>query len=94
MFKHILPNVIQPIIISVTFNLGTVILGLAGLFFLGVNQSITIEWGNDINIARENPYEAPWAGLWPGLMIFLTVLGFMLVGDGLRDALDPRLKNI
>jgi peptide/nickel transport system permease protein len=94
MFKHILPNVIQPIIISVTFNLGTVILGLAGLSFLGVNQSITIEWGNDINIARENPYEASWAGLWPGLMIFLTVLGFMLVGDGLRDALDPRLKNI
>ncbi|MHA2325957.1 MAG: ABC transporter permease [Promethearchaeota archaeon] len=54
MFKHILPNVIQPIIISFTFNLGTVILGLAGLSFLGVNQSILIEWGNDINIAREN----------------------------------------
>jgi len=94
MFKHILPNVIQPIIISVTFNLGTVILGLAGLSFLGVNQSILIEWGNDINVARENPYEAPWAGLWPGFMIFITVLGFMLVGDGLRDALDPRLKNL
>lgn len=94
MFRHILPNVIQPIIISVTFNLGTVILGLAGLSFLGMNQSILIEWGNDINVARENPYESPWAGLWPGFMIFLTVLGFMLVGDGLRDALDPRLKNL
>lgn len=94
MFKHILPNVIQPIIISFTFNLGTVILGLAGLAFLGVNQSALIEWGSDINVARENPYEAPWAGLWPGFMIFLTVLGFMLVGDGIRDALDPRLKNL
>lgn len=94
MFRHILPNVIQPIIVFFTFDIGAYILGLAGLSFLGVNQSILIEWGNDINVARENPYEAPWAGLWPGFMIFLTVLGFMLVGDGLRDALDPRLKNL
>ena len=94
MFKHILPNAIQPVIISFTFNLGAVILGLAGLAFLGVNQSVLIEWGNDINVARENPYDAPWAGLWPGFMIFLSVLGFMLVGDGLRDALDPKLKNL
>jgi len=94
MFKHILPNAIQPVIISFTFNLGTVILGLAGLAFLGVNQSVLIEWGNDINVARENPYDAPWAGLWPGFMIFITVLGFMLVGDGLRDAMDPKLKNL
>lgn len=94
MFKHILPNAIQPVIISFTFNLGTVILGLAGLAFLGVNQSVLIEWGNDINVARENPYDAPWAGLWQCFMIFLTVLGFMLVGDGLRDAMDPKLKNL
>lgn len=94
MFRHILPNVIQPIIIFFTLDIGGYILGLAGLSFLGMNQSVLIEWGNDINVARENPYEAPWAGLWPGFMIFLTVLGFMLVGDGLRDALDPRLKNL
>jgi len=94
MFRHILPNVIQPIIVFFTFDIGAYILGLAGLSFLGVNQSIMIEWGNDINVARANPYEAPWAGLWPGFMIFLTVLGFMLVGDGIRDALDPRLKNL
>lgn len=94
MFRHILPNVIQPIIVFFTFDIGAYILGLAGLSFLGVNQSVLIEWGNDINVARENPYDAPWAGLWPGFMIFLTVLGFMLVGDGLRDALDPRLKNL
>ena len=94
MFRHILPNTIQPIIISFTFDIGGVILGLAGLSFLGFNRSVMIEWGNDVNIARANPYRAPWAGLWPGFMIFLTVLGFMLVGDGLRDALDPKLKNL
>ena len=94
MFRHILPNVIQPIIVFFTFDIGAYILGLAGLSFLGMNQSVLIEWGNDISVARENPYNAPWAGLWPGFMIFLTVLGFMLVGDGLRDALDPRLKNL
>ncbi|MHA1931106.1 MAG: ABC transporter permease [Promethearchaeota archaeon] len=94
MFRHILPNVIQPIIVFFTFNIGSYILGLAGLSFLGVHQSVIPEWGNDINKARANPYEAPWASLWPGLMIFLTVLGFMLLGDGLRDALDPKLKNL
>jgi len=94
MFRHILPNVIQPIIVFFTFDIGAYILGLAGLSFLGMNQSVLVEWGSDINIAREKPYTAPWAGLWPGFMIFLTVLGFMLAGDGLRDALDPRLKNL
>jgi peptide/nickel transport system permease protein len=94
MFRHILPNVIQPIIVFFTFDIGAYILGLAGLSFLGMNQSVLIEWGHDINVGRENPYLAPWASLWPGFFIFLTVLGFMLVGDGLRDALDPRLKNL
>ncbi|UCC20223.1 MAG: ABC transporter permease [Promethearchaeota archaeon] len=94
MFRHILPNCIQPIIISFTFDIGGVILGLAGLSFLGFNQSVMIEWGNDVNIARSQLIEAPWAALWPGFMIFITVLGFMLFGDGLRDALDPRMKNL
>jgi peptide/nickel transport system permease protein len=53
-----------------------------------------IEWGRDIDIARGHIVIAPWASLFPGLMILITVLGFMLVGDGLRDALDPRLRNI
>lgn len=91
MFKHILPNIIQPVIISVTFAIGGFILGLAGLAFLGFVEPAFIEWGNDISLARENLYDAPWAPLYPGLMILITVLGFMLVGDGLRDALDPRL---
>jgi peptide/nickel transport system permease protein len=94
MFRHILPNTIQPIIISFTFDIGGVILGLAALSYLGLGDASLVEWGNDISFARGNLYTAPWASLWPGFMILVTVLGFMLVGDGLRDALDPRLKNI
>jgi len=97
MFKHVLPNCIQPIIISFTFDIGGIILSLAGLAFLGFSDWRLIEWGNDINIARERLWDItrfPHAAFWPGFMILITVLGFMLVGDGLRDALDPRLKNI
>lgn len=94
MFRHILPNVIQPIIISFTFDIGGVILGLAALAYLGFSDPTLIEWGNDINAARNFLTLAPWASLWPGFMILVTVLGFMLVGDGLRDALDPRLRNL
>ena len=94
MFKHILPNVIQPIIILVTFDIGGVILSLAGLSFLGFSDYRMIDWGNEISIGRPFLYIAPWASLWPGLFILLAVLGFMLLGDGLRDALDPRLKNL
>jgi peptide/nickel transport system permease protein len=94
MFRHILPNVIQPVIISVTFAIGGFILGLAGLAFLGFSDPTFIEWGMEINQARDMLYSAPWASIYPGVMIVITVLGFMLVGDGLRDALDPRLKNL
>jgi peptide/nickel transport system permease protein len=94
MFKHILPNVIQPIIISFTFDIGGIILSLAGLAFLGFSDPRMIEWGNDIAEARAYLYNAPWASMWPGFIILITVLGFMLVGDGLRDALDPKLKNL
>ena len=94
MFKHILPNVIQPIIISVTFDIGGIILSLAGLSFLGFSDVRMVDWGNEISLGREFLYVAPWASLWPGLFILLAVLGFMLLGDGIRDALDPRLKNL
>ncbi|MFX0140406.1 MAG: ABC transporter permease [Candidatus Hodarchaeota archaeon] len=94
MFRHILPNCIQPIIISFTFDIGGVILSFAGLAFLGYSDPTLIEWGRDIDIARGHLVNAPWAALWPGMMILITVLGFMLLGDGLRDALDPRLKNL
>ncbi|MFW9945551.1 MAG: ABC transporter permease [Candidatus Odinarchaeota archaeon] len=94
MFKHILPNTIQPIIISFTLDIGGVILSFAGLAFLGYSDPDLIEWGRDISLARGHILMAPWASLWPGVMIIITVLGFMLLGDGLRDALDPRLKNL
>jgi peptide/nickel transport system permease protein len=94
MFKHILPNIIQPIIISVTFDIGGVILGLSGLAFLGFSDYRLIDWGNEISQGRAFFDMAPWASLWPGFFILLAVLGFMLLGDGLRDALDPRLKNL
>lgn len=94
MFKHILPNVIQPIIISVTFDIGGIILSLAGLSFLGFSDPLMIDWGNEIADTRDRLYDAPWASLWPGFFILLSVMGFMLLGDGLRDALDPRLKNL
>lgn len=93
MFKHILPNCIAPIIVSVTFDIGGIILSLAGLSFLGYGDPNLVEWGADIDNARQKLYVAPWAAMFPGIGIFLTVLGFMLIGDGLRDALDPRLQT-
>ncbi|MFX1387347.1 MAG: ABC transporter permease, partial [Promethearchaeota archaeon] len=94
MFRHILPNCIQPVIIAFTFAIGGIILSLAGLAFLGFNDPTLIGWGSDLAEARLFLQTAPWASIWPGFMILLTVLGFMLLGDGLRDALDPRLKNL
>lgn len=94
MFKHVLPNAISPVIVAFTFDIGGIILSLAGISFLGFGDSTLIEWGNDINVGRLHIYEAPWVMFWPGLGIVITVLGFMLLGDGLRDALDPRLKNL
>jgi len=92
MFRHILPNSMTPIIISVTFDLGGTILGFAALSFLGFGPSGLVEWGADINTNRIKLMDAPWAAIWPGFMVMLAVLGFMLLGDGLRDALDPRSK--
>lgn len=94
MFRHILPNCIQPIIISFSFDVGSTVLNLAALAFLGFSDSRLVEWGYDINVARIHLYEAPWASIGPGIMIIIFVLGFMLLGDGLRDILDPKLKNI
>lgn len=90
MFKHILPNAISPIIVSISFAMGGVILGIAGLTFIGLGEPDIVEWGFDVNAARSHLFTAPWAVLWPGFIIALTTLGFILIGDGLRDALDPR----
>ena len=90
MFKHIFPNAISPMIVSMSFMMGGAILGIASLTFIGLGEQDIVEWGFDVNIGSSKLYTAPWAVLWPGLIIALTTLGFTLVGDGLRDALDPR----
>jgi peptide/nickel transport system permease protein len=94
MFRHVLLNCLSPIIVSFTFDVGGIILSLAGISFLGFGDPQMIEWGNDLSIARSKIMIAPWASFAPGIGILLTVFGFMLLGDGLRDALDPRLKNL
>jgi peptide/nickel transport system permease protein len=92
MFKHILPNAWTPLIVRVTFHLAVATLGIAGLSFLGFAVSDVPTWGWDINAARSHMYRAPWAMVWPGVWISIAALGFQLLGDGLRDALDPKLK--
>ena len=92
MFRHVLPNAFTPILISLTFRIGAITLTLAGLAYLGYGARNQIEWGNDVNLGQAKLLVAPWAALWPGVAVMLAVLGFMLFGDGLRDALDPRSK--
>jgi len=92
MFKHILPNAWTPLIVRVTFHLAVATLSVAGLSFLGFAVSDVPTWGWDINAARSHMYRAPWAMVWPGVWISIAALGFQLLGDGLRDALDPKLK--
>jgi len=94
LYRHILPNVMVPIIVQTTLNLGIAILFAAGLGFLGVGiQPPTPEWGTMLGAGRIYIFRAPHVATFPGLAIFLAVLGFNLLGDGLRDALDPRFKG-
>jgi len=91
--RHILPNTLAPIIVQATLGIGAAILEAAGLSFLGLGaQAPTPEWGAMLTNTREYLRDAPWAATFPGIAILLTVVGFNLLGDGLRDALDPRLK--
>lgn len=91
--RHILPNILSPIIVQMTLNLATVILSTAGLSFLGLGaQPPSPEWGAMLSNARAYFFSAPYLMIFPGLAISLLVLGFNLFGDGLRDALDPRMK--
>jgi len=93
MFKHIIPNAISPIIINFFGGVGAAILGFTAIAFLGFGDQSLPDWGTDINFARTR-FSQYHAALWPGLFILIAVLGFMLIGDGLRDALDPRLRVI
>ncbi|MDR7544171.1 MAG: ABC transporter permease [Armatimonadota bacterium] len=91
--RHVLPNAAAPVIVQATLGVGTAILSSAGLSFLGLGaQPPTPDWGGMLAGGREFMLQAWWIATFPGLAIMLTVLGFNLVGDALRDALDPRLR--
>lgn len=89
MFKHIIPNAIAPIIINFFGGVGAAILGLTSISFLGFGDQALPDWGSDINFARTQ-FSGYFAAFWPGLFILIAVMGFMLIGDGLRDAMDPK----
>ena len=93
-FKHVLPNSIAPIIVSATLGIGGAILSESYLSYLGLGVQLpTPSWGNMLMGARQYLSTAPWLAIWPGVFIFLTLLAFNFIGDGLRDALDPKLHN-
>ena len=93
LFRQILPNCLTPLIVQGTLGIGTAILDAAGLSFLGLGaQPPTPEWGAMLGQGRYAVFSAPHIVLFPGIAIMLTVLGFNLLGDGLRDALDPKLR--
>lgn len=89
--RYILPNVLPPILVQATLTIATAIIAEASLSFLGLGQQPPApSWGSMLNTAKNFLNQAPWMAMWPGLSIFFVVLGFNLLGDGLRDALDPR----
>lgn len=92
--RHILPNAIGPIVVQATLNMATTILGVAGLSFIGLGIEAPIpEWGSMLSEAKEVMRYHPLLMVFPGVAIMLSVLSLNLIGDGLRDALDPRMKN-
>lgn len=91
MVRYILPNVFAPVLVQATLTIATAIILEAALSFLGLGQQPPApSWGSMLNVAKNFLTQAPWMAWWPGAAIFLVVLGFNLLGDGLRDALDPR----
>jgi peptide/nickel transport system permease protein len=94
LFHHVLPNSMAPIIVQGTLAIATAIIEAAALGFLGLGaQPPNPEWGKMLADSKDFLTQAPWTMIFPGLAIMLTVLGFNLMGDGLRDALDPRMKS-
>ena len=90
MLRHLLPNALSPIIVAATFRVATSIITESGLSYLGFGvQPPTPTWGNMLKNAQEQMTRAPWTAIFPGLMIFVTVIAINFIGDGLRDALDP-----
>jgi peptide/nickel transport system permease protein len=94
MLRHILPNAAGSLVVSTTMSIGTLILFESTLSFLGLGiQPPAASWGNMLTGAQELLQEAPMLAVWPGLLIFLTVIAFNCLGDGLQDALDPRSER-
>jgi len=93
--KHILPNILGPILVIVTLGVADAILVAATLSFLGLGaQPPTPEWGAMLSHGRDYLYFAPWISIFPGVALFITILGLNILGDGLRDFLDPHLKTL
>jgi peptide/nickel transport system permease protein len=94
MFRHILPNAASPILVATTLTVGNVILFESVLSFLGLGiQPPVPSWGNMLTGAQDLISEAPALAVWPGMLIFVTVIAFNLLGDGLQAALDPRSRR-
>lgn len=94
-FSHILPNVIAPVIVETTLSLAFAILSEAALSFLGLGtQPPDPSWGRMLSESRGFIQDAPWLGIFPGVVIMFTVMGFNFLGDGLRDALDPQMRDV
>jgi peptide/nickel transport system permease protein len=92
-FRHALPNGIAPALVAIAFGIASAILVESGLSFLGIGvPPDVVTWGSLVNAGREN-FQAWWLVIYPGLAIFITVTIYNLLGEGLRDALDPRLKK-
>ena len=93
MIRHLLPNIVAPIIVFSTLGIALAIITGSSLSFLGLGaQPPTPEWGAMLSTGRDYLRRQPWVSTFPGLAIMFTVLAINLLGDGLRDALDPRLK--
>ncbi len=91
--RHVLPNTLGPIVVLVSLRLAFAVLSEASLSFLGLGaQPPTATWGSMLNAGRNFLEREPWVSFFPGIAIFLTVLGFSVIGDGIRDTLDPRMK--
>jgi peptide/nickel transport system permease protein len=94
MARHIFPNITAPLIVHASINFAFAVLSEASLSFLGLgNKPPAASWGSMVSTSYGYLQQAPWAAIFPGTAIALVVLGFNLLGDGLRDALDPRLRS-
>jgi len=89
--RHVLPNIVAPVLVQATLAIAAAIIAEAALSFLGLGQQPPApSWGSMLNVARQFISQAPWMSWWPGVAIVAVVLAFNLLGDGLRDALDPK----